>query len=335
MPRKKDPRKVGTEPRGRTFLYKRATFGKEPETRTLESMLDEAWRVTGEEAKDRRQVTHEDSGASIVTHYRTKRFGISFYEIIVFTPGMKAMAAAMDFSAPSLEIANVAVKDDEGNELQLIEYIAYLAVCDNDVVLVPSAELRAPVIESHANWLLREAAGTLEEEQEVRLSNRIPPTKEKAIKRSRKVSFSTPVEFTAQKEAGTGRTSIRPTGTVWQGVKQILSDFGESMVDVASDLEREGLTESTPVEVDISLRWHRPPKRQTNELLDRVATGLRHLDTEADYSIEAGSTKLTKSEIILRRTRQVHCRGERPVRDLLWEAIKNWYEELQESGEIA
>lgn len=336
MPKKKDPRKIGTENRTKAFSYKRATFTVVPESRSLESLLEAMWGSTADESSKRRQIIDPESNASIVTHYRTKVHGMSFYEIVIFTPGMRALAAGLDFKKPSLEIDSVPVKDDKGNELQLIDNIAYVGVSENHVILVPSAELGAPVIESHLNWLLASATKTLDNKQSVQLANRVPPAKESVIANAKKVKFTAPIMLSGEADDATGRTFIRPKGFFWEGLSKVLQGLGDNMVDVAKNLETQGLTEQTRVDMEIALKWSRPKKGQVNELMDKVATGLRHVESEVDYEINAGSSaRLTRADMILKRPRQVACQKGRPVRDLLWETMSNWLNELQTSGEVA
>jgi hypothetical protein len=213
--------------------------------------------------------------------------------------------------------------------------MAFIGVRENHVVLLPSGEMRCPEIEAHLNWLLTQAFPALTGDQRLRLSNRVPPDREEEVKNAREIHFSTDISIEAQ-VGESGHRLLRPAGATWEGIKALLKSLGQQMADVTSDLEIHGLTASTPVDIDIFLKWpRRGRKDERHMVLDKIATGLRHVDTEIDYEILTRQGKITKGDFILRKPRTVHCRGERPVRDLLFNSMKKWLAELLESGQIA
>lgn len=334
MPKRKDPRKENTVPRQRKFVYKRATFAIEPNADSLEKLVRDAWASVSHESGKRRQITETESGACFVTHYRTEVHGMTFLEIIFFTPGMKALAANIDFTKPSIDVEEHDVKTEAGVKLELIQNITYVGISQNHVVLLPSGELRSPEIEAHLNWLLTKATPTLKDGQEIRLSNRIPPNKEEEVRNARQIHFSTDVVMAAT-DTPSGEKKLVPHGTSWAGLRSLLTGLGKEMADVATDLDVSGLTEATPVNVDITLKWAKSGKKKNHEVMDKIATGLRHLDTELNFEIITPNGKIKKSELLLERSKSIRCKGERPVRDLLWETIHQWLVDLQSSGDIA
>lgn len=332
--KRKEARRAGAQSRPKKFVYKRATFAIEPEGRTLEELLNEAWREAEDESGHRRQITEAASGACVVTRSRTQVHGMTFFELLTFTPGMKALAAKVDFTRPTIEVEEHDLKNAAGLRLELIQNIAFLGVARNHVVLLPSAELRSPEIEAHLNWLMGAATGIMATGQAVRLSNRIPPAREEAVKSATKIQFATDLALAATEEQGGGKR-IRPHGLSWAGLRSLLVGLGPQMLDVTTDLELSGLTEATPVAIDITLSWPRPRKDRRHEVMDKIATGLRHLDTEIDFKIKTKNGWLKKEDLLLERMKSVRCRGERPVRELLWESIHAWLVALQTEGEIA
>jgi hypothetical protein len=320
--------------RPKKFVYKRATFAVEPEARTLEQLLNEAWQVTAERTGDRRQIIEDASGACVITHCRSQAHGMTFFELLTFTPGMKALAAKVDFTQPTIDIEEHDLKNAAGLRLELIQNISFVAVAGNDVVLLPSAELRSPEIEAHLNWLLSVATATILTPQAVRLSNRIPLAKEEAVKSATQIQFATELMMAATEEQG-GQKRIRPHGLNWAGLRSLLVGLGPQMVDVTTDLELSGLTEASPVAIDITLSWPRPKKDRRHEVMDKIATGFRHLDTEIDFKIKTKNGWLKKQDLVIERMKSIRCRSERPVREFLWEAIHAWLVGLKAEGEIA
>ncbi len=332
--RRSDGRAGTMASRTKKFVYKRATFAVEPEPRSLEDLLNEAWRATAEESGRRRQITEVESGACVITRCRTQARGMTFFELLTFTPGMKALAAKVDFTRPTFDVEEHDLKNAAGLRLELIQTIAFVAVAGNHVVLLPSAELRSAEIEAHLNWLLGPATQTLAAPQAVRLSNRISPAKEEEVKSATQIQFATDLTLAATEGPG-GESRIRPQGLNWTGLRALLNGLGPRMADVTTELELAGLTEPTPVGINIALSWPQPRRGQRHEVLDRIATGLRHLDTEIDFKIKTLHGWITKQDLLLERMKTVRCRDERPVREHLWEAISAWLVSLQEAGEIA
>jgi hypothetical protein len=334
LPSQQDPRKENTVLRPKKFRYKKAAFAIEPHARTLEECIADAWTATAAESGKRRQILEKESGASIVSHYRNVSNGMTFLEVLAFTPGMKALAAEVDFTQPSIEIESYAIKSDKGKELDLIQNLGFVGISKNHVVLIGTSDLRSPEIEAHLNWLLREATSTLTGGQMLRLANRILPSKEAQINTAKEIHFSSELAIVT-KDAASGSKRLSPGGNTWSGIRALLDGLGSGMADVTSDIELSGLTEATPVDIDIILKWPRPKKNQRHTLMDKIATGLRHVDTEIDYEIKTKNGTLKKADFILEKPKSVHCKGERPVRDLLFEAIAKWLVELQSSGEVA
>ncbi|HVS52382.1 MAG TPA: hypothetical protein VHD62_08510 [Opitutaceae bacterium] len=120
MSRKKDPAKENTIPRRKNLLYKIATYAIEPSEKTIEELLNAAWTATTA-LGGRRQITHEESSSCMVTNYRSQSYGMTFFEVLAFTPGMTAAATQVDWGKTSLDIEDVEVKNDKGQKLQLIE----------------------------------------------------------------------------------------------------------------------------------------------------------------------------------------------------------------------
>lgn len=322
--------------RTKILVYKRARSNIEPRQVNLQELLRAAW-LAAPKVKDRKRSEKEDEASSDSAEttfffaYHRRAPYLDLYELWSLTPGQSALGAEIDDEKDELETEDVQLVGKEGKLLEMVENVAHIGVCENDVVVLSGRGIRTLDIEVYINWFLTSTAA-LTDGSSVLLANKPSPSIEKKLAGVRSIDLdgclrsSPPAEDAHQ----TG-TTIR-----WRRLLPLLTGaFGSVGKGLVSSLTHESLNEDTPINLRMRLSWTPPKNKDKHEVIDAIAVGLRNVVNELDYTIYTKNGPVKKDQIVLRKPKRIKCIKQRPTRDSVTEVMMNWLVELKQSGALA
>jgi hypothetical protein len=285
---------VAPSPKQKTFLYKKAALSKETGdgAKTLEVLLKEALAAT-KKAVDRMERPEGSVEVQFINYHLTHTvdqektiFGCEFlgYEV-----GADQSMIKLDADADQIDVEAIPAGEDR----EFLAGSVYFAVKGNHVILFQSRGLKTQHLESYLNWLLRVKTKTLADDNPLRLDDHVSADKKEAIKGAKGIKLTAPVMMTTD-TTGTQngvapvvsgkKIRVKPTGRGWEAFKALLGDDLK-----IPRLTVEDLAKVPSLRIELSLRWSGKHDENSGDFLDSVASQMRHVDDEVDFTVNAES----------------------------------------------
>ncbi len=327
------------------LVYKRAEFGGEGCSKSLEAMLKASLKKFSI-IKHRREALDADGEEvfRFVNHTETLH-GTLCGEFVEYAPSRVQAVASIKLSAEAVPLKAMKLEDGE----EFIDKILYFLVDDNRLIVAQS-QMRSSQLERHLTWLLR-STGQLSEQSYVMLVDEPRQSLQKEIDDTDTISFSAPVQFTPTVQAlhddvidadleqpsttrvivpeeNKGKIDILPGGKGWDALLAFLPPG----LQIPETLGIDDIVVNRELEVKLEVRWKRSGKEEPGKLLDVMSNQLRHLHEipELDFKVKTKTGKeFTKNEFHLGK----HVHVERDAdgfvnRSDLWEQMWGWLREL-------
>lgn len=294
------------ESKQKAVHYKRAVIKNS--CSSLQTILEDAVGVGGAfEKVDHRQeylVPGDDTGGARFINKSTNFKTLFFGQLISFEKGRSQALLTMNgnvsfYNIKSITSSQIAIssdKDEEGDEQvdgakrEFVDSFLYFGVYGNHLVMMQSSALRSKDLETHLNWLLK-SAGVFDSSAEIILQDK--PTEEafRQLQNApvKSIKIGAPVKGSAVENASS-ETSLMEVSQVrkikfmpeGKGGDVIAAAVGENWVEKL-DL-KEALDEAN-LQVQIEITYLRKTTKRGQQVIDSIATSLRHMDDE-DFQIE-------------------------------------------------
>lgn len=218
---------------------------------------------------------------------------------------------------------------------QHMETPLYFVVRDNHVVLLQSQAVRSDKFESHLNWLLR-AAGQIDDEQSVHLSDIIPEETQQKIAKSpvRRIAlggaFLNSPAVSSQEPGMATKAMKVATGMGLDILKSILP------TEQYSSLKIEEMTDMPEVQVNLEIKVVGRKKEHTdNQVMRTIMDGLRHVP-DADFinvNIE-GYGSMKGQDLRVHEKKNIPSIDGVLVTADAFEVMRRWLESLVDKGTV-
>lgn len=278
----------------KTVQYKRAQFNATGSH--LQAYLESAL-ATAKKPVDRVELLDDKGSVRRVINSSKQRNGMLFGQMIRYEPGKDQTVVVMDDESDEYPVEQMPLnQSDDGKKREVVKSVLYFGVLENHVVLVQSHALKARDYERHLEWLMKERTSALPKDAALYLSDKPSDEARKKIEKLpvKKVSIgaeldTTPVE---SKEFQSSQSiKFRPYG---KGFDILQAALGE---DWRNNLRLEDSLDEANLKVSLEVTYFRKTTEKAHEVLDNIATAMRHAEP-GDVKIELqGGTVLKGNEL--------------------------------------
>ncbi|WP_275628801.1 hypothetical protein [Pseudomonas sp. 273] len=293
----------------KTIHYKRAVISGGG---TLQEILGRVFSEgsTAHKVGSRKEIVSTDTNSFRVINHKRDYSGMLFCQMIYFEPGKSQAYITLDEDAESYALdalTNEALnnisepEERDRHRREFVDSFLYFGVFENHLVVLQSSALRCRELEAHLGWLIGSFGGVALGTAIVLQDQPSQATFEK-ISRSpvKKIHVGSPLT-TAQEipegeraqaaisQTGKGEEEIEelsarkvrffPTGFAGDVIKAALGADWFNRLDLEEDLDEANL------KVSLEITYVRQTTRTGQQVIDNIATSLRHVD-EADVRIE-------------------------------------------------
>jgi len=324
---------VSTVKKQKTIHYKNVVISGSP---NLQSLLDGALGESGsiKRPNQRQQKANEEDTVVIFVNRFTKHNGMSIGQLVYLEKGRQQPYITVDDEAEFYSIASLSSDEipekkqdqaDDNNESlpqedsirkrrEFVESILYFGVLDNHMVILQSSALQSRHLESHLTWLLTSCTSTLAAGSMLVLSDKpaesvfqkmektpaksihfgAPLTTELAVDPSHPVQSSAPPAGPAMAvdEVHASKVRFEPTGVA----AAIISAVAPGLLDRLN--LQESLDEAN-IHLALEITYNRRTTKTGQEVIDSIATSLRHSPASDVVINLQGGGKITGDELKL------------------------------------
>ncbi len=295
--------KVSQKKRYKTLYYKNASIvGIQ---KTLGDMLKEALSESSNRKKaSSRQESINDSGDMRFINSYENYNGMFFSQLVSIEAGKIQSYLHLDDESESYPIKPVNLDLVEGKDLkateklrrEFLDSIIYFGVIGNHVAILQSSTLRSRQLESYLNWFLgTSCCNILPENTPIILNDSITDEMRERITQSpaKEISVGSPINtkpvLPVNFSSDAGTTTLTTNANV-ASVKHVLDQDDASLIKRFFGLNLTGKQFSDSLEkanlsLEMTLKFKNTTTKNGQQLIDQVATSLRHLDPE-DYYIK-------------------------------------------------
>jgi len=343
------------ESKQKAVHYKRAVVSNSYST--LQTLLEDAVGVGGafEKVEHRQEylVPGDDSGGARFINKSTNYKTLFFGQLISFEKGRSQALLTMNgdvafYNIKSITSSQIALsrEQDEENEDQaedakkeFVDSFLYFGVYGNHLVMMQSSSLRSKDLEAHLNWLLK-SAGVLDSSSEIILQDK--PTEEafRQLQNSpvKSIKIGAPVKGSAVENESRESSLVEinqvrkikfmPEG---KGGDVIAAAVGENWVE---RLDLKDALDEANLQVQIEITYLRKTTKRGQQVIDSIATSLRHMDDE-DFQIELkGGGTLVGNDLRLSGKLSVKYHNGLVDEDDLYLKMHQWLNSKISLGEI-
>ena len=341
---------VSIAPKRKRFLYKEAKFITEigdPDV-TLESLLKCAIGKL-KKAAERMEKVAGDADVRFLNYHLQHNTGegqsIFGCEFLGYERGADQSIINLDPDAEEIDVNAIPA----GPDREFLSGAVYFAVKENHVVLFQSSALRTLELESYLNWLLKEAAAVIDKDNALLLADNISDQDKSKLKGVRGIRIKAPVTMTSevQKPAGNAMSrgkrpqntqqtqsqsiTIKPTGKAWQAFKELFDD----RFTLPNRFTVDDLAKIPELQVEVLLHFKGRHDEDAGDFLDGLATQMRHINDEFDYTVEAKHGSCSRDQMKLFKEFSVAwtAKGRPKVEDLFPKMAK-WLASLISDGRV-
>ena len=302
---------MATQKRYRKLFYKNAKIVGT--SQPLSEMLKEALSDSSTRKKvSSRQESLNDSGDMRFINSYENYNGMFFSQLISIEAGKIQSYLHLDDESESYPIKPVNLeliadpidKAKEKLRREFLDSIIYFGVIGNHIAVLQSNTLRSRQLESYLNWFLGSSCcNILPENTPIILSDSITDEMRERITRSpaKEISVGSPINTKPVLPVNFSNTSnAQPltTNASVASVKHVLDQDDASLIKRFFGLNLTGKEFSDSLEkanlsLEMTLKFKNATTKNGQELIDQVATSLRHLDPE-DYYIKLSDKSTIK-----------------------------------------
>ncbi|MFI8380675.1 hypothetical protein [Pseudomonas sp. NPDC079086] len=254
----------------------------------------------------RKEIVSSDTNSFRVVNHKRDYNGMLFCQMIYFEPGRSQAYITLNDEADSYALdalTNEALNNIEApaereqHRKEFVDSFLYFGVFENHLVVLQSSALRSRELEAHLGWLIGSfggvAVGTsiiLQDQPSQETFERVARSPVKKIEVGSPVTtaevvpegerVAQPVAAAAAEEQGIDARRVRffPTGFAGDVIKAALGADWFNRLDLEDDLDEANL------KVSLEITYVRQTTKMGQQMLDNIATSLRHVD-EADVRI--------------------------------------------------
>lgn len=289
----------------KTLHYKRAVItGAGNLQEILEKVFDSSSLAS--KVGKRKEIVNADTDSFRVVNHKRDFNGMLFFQMIMFEPGGSQAFIEMNDDAEFYALdafTNESLNKPESKEektkfrKEFVDSLLYFGVFENHIAVLQSKSLRARELEAHLGWLIANFGGVPVGTAIILNDQPSQETFEKiAAKPVRHVKLGTPVK--AEEEGAPldsqGRVALteiseevlnprkvkfHPAGLGADVIRAALGADWFNRMDFDGDLDDANL------QVSLEITYMRKTTKVGQQILDNIATSLRHVD-EADIHIE-------------------------------------------------
>lgn len=274
---------------------------------TLQDMLTSvlvAPAETSKAAKRREQINQDDDSFRVINHNKIHS-GMFFGQLIFLEPGKSKGLITIDDDAEFYNIeaitpsslSNIGGADMQDTmkkqkQKEFIESLLYFGVFDNHLVMVQSQALRSQDLETHFAWLLGTRTNILGKGSSLILSDK--PTEE-TIRKIEKhpvksIVLGAPVQVVGEPEAEKLHIAEQQTSSQTKKIKWTPQGKASDIIGAVmganwfDTLKLEDSLDEANLQVNLEITYIRKTTKYGQQILDNIATALRHVD-DSDVSI--------------------------------------------------
>ncbi len=278
---------------------------------------------------DRKEVLGEDNRhVRSIIYYRTHAnmlFGI----FASYERGTQQMIVSEDDEAETLTIEQVAPpKGDDNKRREFLEGVCYFGLFGNHVLVVQSNALGSKQIETHFNWLLKQAK-VVADGNAVGLSDQIAAATKERIRKAhvKEVEIGAPFIEAEAAPPSTNKEIVKDTAFNFKGiglemVRQILGDQLDSM-KLADALDGN-------IEVSLRIRYKKKTTEKAHELLDNIALAIRNIDEDEVKLHLVGGGQVDGNQLKLSSQLRIEAHDGIPSYNELFQKMQQWLLDLLE-----
>ncbi|OAI05297.1 hypothetical protein A1353_00215 [Methylomonas methanica] len=278
---------------------------------------------------DRKEVLGEDNRhvRSIIYHrtHTSMLFGI----FASYERGTQQMIVSEDDDAETLTIEQVAPpKGDDNKRREFLEGVCYFGLFGNHVLVVQSNALGSKQIETHFNWLLKQAE-VVAAGNAVGLSDQIATATKERIRKAhvKEVEIGAPFIEAEAAPPSTNKEIVEDTAFNFKGiglemVRQILGDQLDSM-KLADALDGN-------IEVSLRIRYKKKTTEKAHELLDNIALAIRNIDEDEVKLHLVGGGQVDGNQLKLSSQLRIEAHDGIPSYNELFQKMQQWLLDLLE-----
>lgn len=294
---------MSSKVRYRKLFYKQAKIVGVKQS--LSEMLKEALSDTSNRKKViSRQETLNDSGDMRFINTYENYNGMFFSQLISVEAGKIQSYLHLDDESESYPIKPINLdlveeipnKDKEKLRREFLDSIIYFGVIENHIAILQSSTLRARQLESYLNWFLGSSCcNILPENTPIVLSDSITEKMRDRISKSpaKEISVGSPINTTPVLPiiaTNSEKLEILTTDAQVASVKHTLDPNDASLIERFFGINLSGKEfadslEKANLSLEMKLKFKKTTTKNGQELIDQVATSLRHLDPD-DYYIK-------------------------------------------------
>lgn len=296
--------------RYKTLYYKHAVISgsKLPLGEMLQAALSESGGRN--KACNRHEALNDSGDIRFINHYDNYN-GMFFAQLISIESGKVQNFLKFDNDSNAYSInpinLNSIDKQDLENENTLrrefVDSLLYFGVIGNHVAVLQSSALKARQLETHINWFLGSSCcNILPDNTPVLLSDAINEEMRERIERSpaKEIRVGTPIISQSTQNSHTGQSHqlTAVANAEVAKVKHTLDAEDAGLIKRFFGLNLTGKEFSDSLEganlsLELTLKFKNSTTKTGQELIDQVASSLRHIDPE-DYSIRLSDKSLIK-----------------------------------------
>lgn len=295
--------------RHRKLFYKQAKIVGV--NKTLSDMLKEALSSNSNRKKviSRQEVLGDSGDMRFINSYENYN-GMFFSQLISVEAGKIQSYLHLDDESESYPIKPIDLdlvdKENAKDKLrkEFLDSIIYFGVIGNHIAILQSSTLRARQLESYLNWFLgTSCCNILPENTPIILSDAITEEMRTRIAKNpaKEISVGSPINSSPVISPVTANNSS-PNNVDIQSqvasVKHTLDPDDASLIERFFGINLSGKEFSDSLEkanlsLEMKLKFKRTTTKNGQELIDQVATSLRHLDPD-DYYIRLSDKSYIK-----------------------------------------
>ena len=325
------------ENKNKTFRYKCARFNQA--NGNLQQMLSEAIEQLPKALERREDIDDSGEHYRLLNQTKTER-GTLCGVVFSYHEGHSQVITTVDAEATTLDIEKIAPPEtSKGARSEFVEGLLYFCCSKNHLVVVTSSALQTKQLEDYFNWLFKDQASVMGDDNALMIADPHKPDLKKGISEVKSINFKTTlhgkvIEEKEQKIADkyAKKLSFKPEGKGWQAVSAMLSGLGVDLPDVRVD---QGIyPEDIEVALEIKCKKRRDQIEGGTPFLDPIANAFRHMDhLPFDLTMRDGSM-IKGDDFKMAQPHSVLCDEGIPDTTNIFKKMCSWLEKIILSGTV-
>lgn len=273
----------------KTVYYKRAEIS--PRGRTLQEYLEHVFTLVPRPS-DRLEDLDDDGTIKRFINSHRSLYGMLFGQLMRYEPGKDQAVFVLDNESDEYPVETIGIpQNDDGKTREFIESVLYFGVLENHMVVLQSQSLKARDLESYLAWLLYERTKLIPTETIFCLSDQTTKSARKKIEEAhvRTVKIGAPLLSSVEKTDSTPEKKkkknkqqalhFHPTGRGFDAIAAFLGPRWRKKIKLKDALDEANLR------INMEITYIRKTTQSAHDVLDNIATSLRHLEPD-DVQIE-------------------------------------------------